>query len=272
MAERSAEQPTERQIPLWPGEPPDSAPGDSFRPWLEPYPVETDKPRGAVLICPGGGYGGRAPHEGAPIAKRLNEAGLHGFVVQYRVAPNRHPAPLMDALRALRIVRHRAAEWNVDPHRLAILGFSAGGHLAGSAGVHYNVLPVRADDEIDRESSRPDALVLCYAVLSSGKLGHRGSFHNLLGDDQSPELLHLMSLETQVTKETPPTFLWHTVADAGVPVENSLLFAQALRDHGVSFEMHLYPDGQHGLGLAPGDPHVATWAELCGQWLQGRGW
>ncbi|OPZ08677.1 MAG: Acetylxylan esterase precursor [candidate division BRC1 bacterium ADurb.BinA364] len=193
-------------------------------------------------------------------------------MLQYRVAPNQHPAPLMDAKRAIRIVRSRAAQWNVDPEKIAILGFSAGGHLAGSLAVHWDEGDPQAADPLDRISARPDAAVLCYAVLSAGVHRHAGSFRNLLGPEPSSEMLAFMSLENHVDDRTPPTFLWHTAADAGVPVENSLVFAEALSAHKRPFELHVYPEGRHGLGLAPDDPHLATWSELCAQWLIGMGW
>jgi len=266
------EQPTDKSVFLWPGEPPKSQVKDGFRPWLEPYVLDAERARGAVLVCPGGGYGGRAPHEGAPIAKRLNQAGIHGFVAQYRVAPHRHPEPILDASRALRIIRHRAAEWRVRPDRIAILGFSAGGHLAGSAGVHADKECTKAGDELDVVSSRPDAMILCYPVISSQQFAHLGSFKNLLGPDAPEDLRRFMSLELHVSESTPPTFLWHTAEDAGVPVGNSLLFASALSRYKVPFELHVYPKGRHGLGLAPELPHVATWAELACQWLLEMGW
>ncbi|NOZ22966.1 MAG: alpha/beta hydrolase [Planctomycetes bacterium] len=262
------EQPTERSIWLWPeGQ-------DDFRPWLDPYPVGSHGPRGAVLICPGGGYAGRARHEGIAVAERLNEAGLNAFVVHYRVAPHRHPAPLRDASRAIRMIRDRAEEWKVGPDRIAILGFSAGGHLAGSLGVHHGDPDASpAEDDLRHISNRPDALILCYAVLNAvSEFAHRGSMGNLLGPDAPEEMLRKMSLELHVTENTPPTFLWHTAEDPGVKVENSLLFAEALSRHGVPFELHVYPEGRHGLGLAPEDPHVATWMDLCCEWLKGMGW
>jgi acetyl esterase/lipase len=258
------------QLPLWPGRPPSSDPGDAFQPWLDPYVAASGPRRGAVLVCPGGGYGGRAPHEGAPVAARLNDAGLHAFVLQYRVTPHRHPAPLLDAARAVRLIRQHASEWGVDPGRVAACGFSAGGHLAASLGVHYGRVP--SYDDLDRVPCRPDALVLCYPVISTGPYRHQGSFDNLLGPAAPDALRNEMSLELQVTTETPPTFLWHTAADAGVPVENSLLFASALRQNDVPFELHVYPRGAHGLGLAPEDPHVGTWIDLCCQWLRNMGW
>jgi len=261
-----------RLVWLWEETPPASVMDDGFRPWMELYPVQTDQPRGAVLVCPGGGYANRAPHEAEPIARRFNAAGLHAFVVHYRVAPHRYPAALLDAARALRLIRHHAGEWRVKPDKVAILGFSAGGHLAASVGVYFDEGDPHAEDPAQCPSCRPDALVLCYPVISSREFAHLGSFRNLLGENPPQEMLDKLSLELHVGPRTPPTFLWHTVADAGVPVENSLLFAQGLRRHGIPFEMHLYPEGRHGLGLAPEDPHVATWMELCCQWLAGMGW
>ena len=266
------EEPDGQSIMLWPEEPPMSSPEDSFRPWLDSYLLKTDAPRGAVIVFPGGGYGGRAPHEGDPIAVAFNEAGLHAFVVQYRVAPHRHPAPLMDAARAVRIVRHRTAEWNVDTAHIAICGFSAGGHLSAALGVHSAECGPGVDDEIGRADCRPDALILAYPVISSEAFVHEGSIENLLGPDAPDGVRREMSLELHVSEATPPAFLWHTAEDGGVPVENSLLFAQALSKHHVPFELHVYPHGCHGLGLAPDLPHVATWLGLCCEWLRGMGW
>jgi acetyl esterase/lipase len=259
-------------IPLWNGAPPQSAQGDTFIPTITPYLISTDKPVGAVVVCPGGGYGGRAAHEGEPIARFFNGAGFQAFVVDYRVQPNRNPAPLMDAARAVRIVRQRAAEWKIKPDKIAILGFSAGGHLAGSLSVFFDAGDAASSDPIAKQSSRPDAAVLCYPVISSGEFAHKGSFDNLLGPDATPEQREAMSLELHVRPDTPPTFLWHTAADSGVPVENSLMMARALHDKKVPFELHVYPEGRHGLGLSPDDPHVATWSKLCAEWLRGMGW
>lgn len=266
-------QPNDRSLLLWPGQPPASAPGDSFRPWLTPYlaPGNTGR-RGCVVVCPGGGYGGRAPHESAPIAERLNQAGIHAVTLQYRVAPNRHPAPLFDAARAVRLVRHHATTWGVDPTKVAVLGYSAGGHLTGSIGVHYPDATPPNPDAIDQLPCRPDAIVPCYPVLSGGEFAHQGSFENLLGKPVPPAMRQYMSLEQDVTPQTPPTFLWHTADDGAVPVENSLLFATALRRHRVPFELHVYPTGAHGLGLAPAHANIATWMPLCITWLTGMGW
>lgn len=257
---------------LWPGEVPGIHTGEPRHvPTLVPFLVDTPKPRGAVVVCPGGGYAGRADHEGEPIARMLNQAGIHAFVCHYRVASYRHPYPLMDAQRAIRTVRVNAQCWGILPDRIGILGFSAGGHLASTAGTHYDAGDPNSADPVARVSCRPDALVLCYPVISFGQFGHLGSLRNLLGENAPAELISSLSNETQVTGDTPPTFLWHTADDAGVPVENSILFASALRKCGVPFELHIYQSGRHGLGLAPEDPHVASWAKLCCEWLAGLG-
>lgn len=260
------------QLLLWEGRPTASSPTDDFRPILEAYPLSGKATRGAVLICPGGGYTMRAPHEGKPIADRYNDAGFHAFVVQYRVAPHRHPAPLLDVSRALRLIRQHAADWHVDPDMVAVCGFSAGGHLTASLGVHYGLNAVNTGEALDAVSCRPSALILCYPVITARSAAHVGSFTNLLGEAPDPDLLALMSLENHVTADTPPAFLWHTADDPVVPIANSLCFAEALSDHGVPFELHVYPHGAHGLGLAPGDPHVATWMDLSIEWLQAMGW
>lgn len=257
---------------LWPGAPPHSSPEDDFRPWLELYPLDTTDVRGAVLVCPGGGYVNRAPHEAEPIARRFNDCGFHAFVVQYRVSPHRHPAPLLDASRALRLIRAHADEWHVDPDRIAVCGFSAGGHLTASLGVHYGMDVLNVGDDLDAISARPDALILGYPVISDGPFGHSGCIDNLLGTGAPPELRQMMSLELQVNAQTPPAFLWHTADDPVVPVENSLLFAMALRKHGVPFEVHVYPHGRHGVGLSADDAHISTWTDLCCGWLKGQGW
>jgi len=259
-------------IPLWKGKPPQSRVKEGFRPWLECYLVQTEEQRGAVLVCPGGGYGGRADHEARPVAEAFRSRGCHGFVLHYRVSPHRHPEPLMDAARAVQIIRHRAKEWKVNKDKIAVLGFSAGGHLAASLGVHYERAPVGKKDAINKESCRPDALVLCYPVITSGKYRHEGSLKNLLGEQDSEAMREVLSLEKHVTDKTPPTFLWHTSDDQGVPVQNSLLFAESLFSSSVPSELHIYPTGRHGLGLAPEDPHIASWVDLAAQWLYGMGW
>lgn len=259
-------------LPLWPGAPPNETHNDGFTPTLTTFLLSDNETHGAVLVVPGGGYGGRADHEREPIARRFNEAGFHAFVVDYRVAPHRNPEPLQDAARAVRLIRSRAADWRVRPDKIAVLGFSAGGHLTASLGVFFDHGDPNSDDPVARLSSRPDALVLCYPVISSGQFGHRGSFDNLLGPEATDADREKMSLEKHVRDDSPPAFLWSTSDDPVVPVENSLLFAAALREKAIPFEMHIYPHGPHGLGLAPDDPHIATWHTLAAEWLRAMGW
>lgn len=241
------------------------------------YPVASDRPRGAVIVCPGGGYGVLADHEAEPIALWLNAAGLPAFVLRYRVAPHHHPAPLDDASRAVRLVRARAAEFNVLPDHIGILGFSAGGHLVTTLGTHYDAGAPRAADEIERASCRPDAVVACYPVVSLRTFRHEGCITNLLGEGYSEKQLDELSNELHVTAETPPMFLWHTAEDEVVPVGQSLMLAQALRDKGVPFELHVFPHGHHGLGLGDGSSfvgksnQVAQWPKLCEVWLKSLG-
>lgn len=258
-------------IPLWPKTPPHDS-KDGFVPSLTPYLLDGDETRGAVIVAPGGGYAGRASHEGGPVAEYFNRAGYHAFVLNYRVHPNRHPAPLSDAARSVRLVRSRAEEWHVKPDKVAVLGFSAGGHLTGSLGVLFDQGDAGSEDPVARISSRPDAIVLCYAVISAESFGHRGSFDNLLGPDATEVQRQSMSLEKLVKAETPPTFLWSTADDTAVPVENSFVFARALREKGIPFELHVFPHGPHGLGLASDDPRVSQWSALCADWLRSMGW
>ena len=270
-------QPT-NSFPLWP----EGAPGalgkaDKDVPTLTPYWPDAAKATGAaVVICPGGGYGMLAPHEGDHYARFLNESGIAGFVLKYRLGSSgyRHPAMLQDAARAVRLVRARAGEWKLDPKRIGIMGSSAGGHLASTLLTHFDAGKGDAADEIERASSRPDLGILCYAVISLGEFGHGGTRDNLLGKDPSPELIRELSNELQVTKDTPPCFIWHTYEDGAVPVENSLHFAEALRKAGVPFDLHIYQKGQHGLGLGTGNWNPEKrhpWTRDCVFWLQVRG-
>ncbi len=227
------------------------------------------------MICPGGGYGHLAiGYEGHDVAKWLNDHGVAAFVLKYRHRGTgyAHPAPLDDAQRALRTVRARATEFGVDPGRIGILGFSAGGHLASSAGTHFDVGNPDAADPIERQSCRPDFLILCYPVISfTSPYTHRGSRKNLLGEHPDAKMVEKFSSELQVTPETPPTFLWHTDADTGVPSENSVLFYLALRKAKVAAEMHIYEKGRHGLGLAPEVPALVSWPRRCLDWMKGQG-
>lgn len=260
---------------LWPeGAPYATGTGEEDKPALTPYLVtgSNGEPNAAVIVCPGGGYGMRADHEGEPIALWLNTLGISAFVLRYRVAPYRDPAPLADVQRAIRYVRHRAAEWNVDPERIGILGFSAGGHLAASAATLFDWGDGKADDPIERHSCRPNLAVLCYPVISmKDGITHEGSRGNLLGPNPDQDRLARFNCEEQVAADTPPSFLWHTSDDEGVSVENSLRFASALARHRIPFDLHVYEKGRHGLGLAADDEHIRTWTGLCAIWLKRNG-
>lgn len=228
-------------------------------------------PAGLVLICPGGGYGHRSPRESAIIAETFNRLGWPAVVLQYRVAPNVFPAPQKDALRALKIIRSRAAEWGVDKHQIAILGFSAGGHLAACTGTMWDRIDADAGDAVDREDARPDAMILCYPVIDLS-IGHPGSARNLLGKtDPSASELEKLSLENSVSKGTPPAFLWHTAADAVIPCENSLLFAEAMWKLGNTAELHIFPRGPHGMAAGQDNDQVTEiriWPELASNFLK----
>ncbi len=264
----------ETPLALWPGGAP-GAVGNEPRdiPTLTPYLPAKEKATGAaIIVCPGGGYQHLADHEGRPVAEWLNSIGITAFVLKYRLGPRyQHPAPLQDAARAIRTVRSRAAEWNVDPGRIGILGFSAGGHLASTAGTHFDSGKRDAADPIERVSSRPNLMILIYPVITMKQQTHAGSKNNLLGPNPPPDLVALLSNEEQVTKETPPAFLVHTTTDTAVPVENSLMFVMALRKAGVPFEFHLYERGPHGFGLGNKDPILATWPGRCADWLRVHG-
>lgn len=266
----AGEGPMPLRIPLWPpGRLPEA--GDDA-PCLEAHLLASpEAPRAAMVICPGGGYGGLAAHEATPVAAWLNRLGISAFVLRYRVAPHRHPAPLEDAQRALRLVRHRATAWGLDPGRVGMLGFSAGGHLTATAGTYWDRGRLADADPVERQGCRPDLMVLCYPVISLSCLPHEGTRRNLLGSRPSEADCAALSLETQVTAQTPPAFVWHTADDAAVSVEHSLGFATALRRGGVPFELHVYEAGRHGLGLAAGDRDVGDWTTRCAAWLQRRG-
>ena len=238
--------------------PPRSSPGalgtDPVKdiPTLTPFFPAADKATGAsVVICPGGGYGGLASHEGRDYALWLNAHGIAGFVLKYRLgsAGYRHPAMMNDVNRAVRYVRANAGEWKLDSKRIGVMGSSAGGHLASTAVTHFDMGKADDADLIERASSRPDLGILCYPVISMGAHTHNGSKNNLLGKEPSEELVKLLSNELQVTKSTPPCFVWHTWEDKGVKVENAMEFAAALQRNGVPFDLHVYQKGAHGIGL-----------------------
>lgn len=246
---------------------------DDFTPTLNTYLLSGDKKRGAVLICPGGGYRFLSEREAEPIAMQFNAAGFHAFVLYYSVAPRKHPQPLLDVSRAMCIIRENAENWNIEPEKIAVCGFSAGGHLAASLGVHWDKPYIQNAEGITKGMNHPNALVLCYPVISSGQFAHRDSFDKLLGEGADNDLLKQMSLELQVSEKTPPAFIWHTFEDPLVPVENSIFFAQALRKENIPFELHVYTKGGHGLALATAetdwvDVQASSWVKLCTQWLE----
>jgi acetyl esterase/lipase len=258
-----------RTEPLWPNGVPGAVGNEEVdKPTLTYYlPASPAPTRPAVVVCPGGGYVHLAmDHEGKQIAEWLNARGIAAFVLKYRLGPRyHHPAMLSDAQQALRTVRSKARELGVDPNRIGIMGFSAGGHLASTAETHF--------ETVDGVSSRPDFAILCYPVvtLTQEQYVHKGSRQYLLGDHPDPKRVELLSNELQVTAQTPPTFLFHTNEDTTVPAENSVLFYMALRKAGVPAEMHIFEPGRHGLGLAQSNPALAIWPTLLENWFRTRG-
>lgn len=248
-------------ISLWEGTAPYTGfSPDQDQPTLKSFCVPGSK--GAVIVLPGGGYQKKAAHEGDPIAMKINEAGVSAFVLDYRVYPCHKMAPLSDANRAVRVVRSLGYE------KVGILGFSAGGNLCVNAATHFDFGNPESDDPIERYSSRPDAFIPCYAVVSMVSYTHRGTVVSLLDKDaDSIKDRRFFSGELNITPETPPAFLWHTAEDGAVPVENSLMLSFALSKNSVPFELHVFPDGHHGLGLAQSVPHAAQWADLMNRWL-----
>ncbi|MES2898213.1 MAG: alpha/beta hydrolase [Pseudomonadota bacterium] len=226
----------------------------------------------AIIILPGGGYSRLSfDHEGIQYANFLSSLGVTTFVLKYRLRQFGHPAPLQDVLRAVRLVRARAAELGVNPARIGVMGSSAGGHLAASAGTLFDHAAGKTGATLDAISARPDFLMLLYPVITlDGPAAHAGSRGALLGPNPTPELIKLMSLEGQVSAATPPTFLMHTQADKTVPVENSILFYQALTRHGVPAEMVLYEVGGHGAGMRPGNGTTSEWPRRAEEWLRER--
>ena len=263
-------------IPLWPN----GAPGAQGttpldQPTLTVYLPAQNPTRTGIVIFPGGGYQMLAIDlEGTQIAHWLNARGVAAFVVTYRLGTRyHHPVELLDAQRAIRYVRSHAAENGLDPAQIGVWGFSAGGHLASTAGTHFDSGNAKAADPVERASSRPDFMVLAYPVISMQPgITHNGSLHNLLGEQPSPTLQNELSNETQVTVRTPPTFLFSTTNDPAVPVMNSVLFYEALLRAGVPAEMHLFEQGHHGVGLAQDNPQLRMWPILLQNWLHLHGW
>lgn len=267
---------TPKTEPLWPG----GAPGalgteEADKPAITLYQPNRSQATGTlVVICPGGGYQNLAmDHEGHQVARWFTARGVAAAIVKYRLGPRyRHPAPLQDVLRAIRVVRSRAAELNVKPDRIGVMGFSAGGHLASSAATLFDLAEAKAKDGLEAVSSRPDFAILGYPVIVFGAdVTHKGSQRNLIGDSPPADLVTRLSTDRQVTAQTPPTFLFHTTEDTAVPPQNSLAFYLALKQAGVPAELHIYEKGSHGVGLAPADRELSTWPDRMLGWMRGRG-
>jgi acetyl esterase/lipase len=263
-------------IPLWQGKAPGAlgeAPEDI--PTLTIYmPPNTTGPMTAVIVAPGGGYRALSMNkEGRLPAAYLNSVGVAAFVLKYRLGPKyHHPIELGDMQRAIRTIRSRAAEWHIAPDRIGVMGFSAGGHLASTASTYFDKGTATAADAIDRVSSRPDFAILGYPVITLTEAWtHQGSRLNLLGEKPDVDLARSLSTDTRVTKETPPTFLFHTNADTGVPAENSIHYFLALRRAGVPAEMHIFKDGPHGVGMPMNDPALSEWPKVLTNWLRASG-
>jgi acetyl esterase/lipase len=271
-----------KEIPLWGEKIPGPTSTDAKNiPTLTIWLAE--KPNGtAVVVCPGGGYSGRATdHEGKQVAEWLNARGVHAFVLRYRtvnegkVTPSLEPGPMLDVQRAIRMVRTNAKDYGIDPKKIGVWGFSAGGHLASTAATHFDAGMADSDDRVDRVSCRPDFAILAYPVISMKEgVTHGGSKKNLLGDKPDPKLVEFYSNELQVTKETPPTFLFHTKEDKAVPIQNSELFVEACKKHGVPVELYVVEKGRHGVGLGTdpkwtgGEKAVANWTEKLETWMK----
>ncbi|MBE7063154.1 MAG: alpha/beta hydrolase [Clostridia bacterium] len=256
------------KIKLWEKETPYyNAEFEQEEPALVPYLLQDGKVHPCVIVFPGGGYHHRANHEGEPISQWLNTLGIHSFVLEYRLAPYTYKAILADALRSVRLVRHRAAEFGIDPEKIGVLGFSAGGHLAYMTALRHGDAELDPADPIDAESSRPSLAVPCYAVASFEQFHHGGSAANFLGEENTADMRHQYSAETLVTEDTPPMFLWHAADDPAVPVENALNMAKALRAKRIPFSLHVYPRGGHGKNLAKDIPMACGWPEACARWL-----
>lgn len=271
----SADDYSPKSVLLWPDGAPGAkgtAPGDVPR--LEVYCAPDDPCGASIVICPGGGYGGLAvDHEGKQIAQYFNSLGVSAFVLHYRHGGNgyHHPIPLNDAKRALRWVRDHTEEYHLDPNRIGIIGFSAGGHLASTAGTLFDQGNPESPDEIERCSSRPDFMILCYPVISFiDSFSHKGSRNNLLGPAHQSDdaLARQLSSQHNVTAGTPPTFIFQTDEDLVVPAENAVSFYLALRQNKVPAEMHVYQHGPHGVGLMHGDPILSTWSKHLTAWLR----
>jgi len=258
---------------LWPeGAPYAKGTEEKDKPYLDIYVPTQSNTGAAIVVCPGGGYGGLAmDHEGKQVAEWLNGLGVTAFVLNYRHNGKgyQNPAPLTDVQRAVRYARFYAKERAIDPNRIGIMGFSAGGHLASSAGTHFQKSAYELKDKIDAVSCRPDFMVLVYPVITlEPPYYHGGSRRNLLGDTPSEELVKSFCNHLQVTAETPPTFLVHANDDTAVPPENSIMFYEACRKAGVAAEMHIYLKGSHGFGMRKGVGPAEGWIDRCAEWMK----
>lgn len=243
---------------------------DQLRPNVIPYIIENSK--SCVVICPGGGYEHKAYHEGEPVALWLNSIGVSAFVVDYRTSPYRFPCPQLDAKRAIRYARANAEKYGYPSDKVGILGFSAGGHLAACCGTIFDDLGYEKQDEIDEFSARPDFMVLCYPVISFTDNAHLGSARNLLGEDAKTEEMKSLSLQTRVTSESSPAFIWHSFSDGVVSVNNSIMMAAALSANGVPNEIHTFFEGRHGVGLGEEFKSIGKWTDLCEGWMRDSGY
>ncbi len=261
------------KVSIWPGPAPlGSGKSEEATVTMTVHLADSSKANGAAMvICPGGGYGGLVVEgEGHGIARWLNEHGIAGLVLEYRLPRGNYHRPLLDAQRSLRLARARAAEWKLDSRRLGIIGFSAGGHLASTAGTHFDPGAPQSADPVERQSCRPGFMVLVYPVITMGPKTHGGSRQNLLGPSPSPELMEFLSNEKQVTDRTPPAFLTHARTDAVVPVEHSRMFREALQARKVPVELLEFPEGNHGYNGYKGKEWDA-WQKRCLEWLRERG-
>ncbi len=265
----------DEEMYLWEDNSENNGGNENYRPKIKIYyPAirrSEDNPKkfAAILICPGGGYNVQAPHEGQPFAQLFALFGIIGVVLTYRVSPDRYPGSYSDACRAMRLLRKNEDKYNLDINRIGILGFSAGGHLASTVATQHDLYKNPEDDLTDEYSARPDRLMLGYPVISFiDEYAHQGSKKSLLGDNPDPELVKQLSNNHQVNTDTPPTFLFHTADDKGVPVLNSLHFAEACVRNEVPVSLHVFPKGRHGVGMAKTDPYLSIWTENLINWLQ----
>lgn len=242
-------------------------------PHMVPFYPDNDRPyRGAVLVCPGGGYWMHYKPEGINVAKWLNNIGFAAFVLSYRYNPYLFPYPLIDAQRALKLMKFNSEKWGYSRRPVGIIGSSAGGHIAGMTGIFHNEKFIEMnEDHIDCLNSKPDFMILCYPVITFGEYGNVSCRIKLLGEKSSEELRRKLSLENSVTSETSPAFIWQTQNDEQVSIENSFMMANALKNNKVPISFHVFPEGKHGLGVTNQRPDVHKWTSLCDDWLKSQG-